>query len=226
MERTGLTVEHGAVTSYAHGDRVGQRGVEGAQREVPCWPVDACWKETSVGCTTEFTGDVTITPPLNPHEIDYLQRFAETRHVHRTKGPYLAGGTDFSGSDIFDNNNPTPAYPASGASGCPPRMGTPSAGTVKRSSTTPSTGSPTWWTHSSSRRRIQVRDNTVYVVRLRTEPEFTDIGPSPDTWTDEQWAEFEARTRHNFVYVVHDGQRDEVGPADGTAFAPIPADGP
>jgi hypothetical protein len=65
------------------------------------------------------------------------------------------------------------------------------------------------------------------VVRLKTEPEYHEIGTGhPDTWSDEQLAEFEARTRHNFVYVVRDGELQEVGPADGTAFAPIRPDLP
>src|SRR5688572_14017013 len=46
-----------------------------------------------MGYTTTFTGHVTIDPPLNPHEIRYLERYAGTRHEHRTKGPFLLTDT-------------------------------------------------------------------------------------------------------------------------------------
>lgn len=34
-----------------------------------------------MGYTTEFEGRVTVTPPLNPAEIAYLNAFADTRHI-------------------------------------------------------------------------------------------------------------------------------------------------
>ena len=72
--------------------------------------------------------------------------------------------------------------------------------------------------------RIEVRANAVHVVRLLTEPDRDEYPRTHwDDWTDEQRADFAARTRHNFVYLVRDGQLHEVGPADGTSFDPIPA---
>lgn len=44
-----------------------------------------------MGYTTEFTGHVTVDPPLNEHEAAYLRRFAETRRMHRSKGQYYTG---------------------------------------------------------------------------------------------------------------------------------------
>ncbi|WP_460491982.1 hypothetical protein [Dactylosporangium cerinum] len=73
--------------------------------------------------------------------------------------------------------------------------------------------------------RIEVRANAVYVIRLLTEPDYAEYPRTHrDDWTDEQRADFAARTRHNFVYLVRDGQLQEVGPADGTSFDPIPAE--
>jgi hypothetical protein len=53
-----------------------------------------------MGYTTMFTGRVTISPALNPYEISYLQRFAEVRHMHRTKGPYFVAGGGYAGQAI------------------------------------------------------------------------------------------------------------------------------
>ncbi|MET7970869.1 hypothetical protein [Micromonospora sp. NPDC005305] len=73
--------------------------------------------------------------------------------------------------------------------------------------------------------RIEVRASAVYVVRLLTEPNHAEYPRTHlDDWTDGQRADFAARTRHNFVYLVRDGRLHEVGPADGTSFDPIPAD--
>ena len=223
-----------------------------------------------MGYNTDFTGQVTISPTLNPHEIDYLQRFAATRHVHRRKGPYVvegAGSAEESlDSGVISDSQPTRGLLNPWCKWEPTADGTaitwngeekfydaehwlaylvdtflkPDAVVAReRDSPVPDRVYPAALAEFTfdhvvtglieaegeepdDRWRIEVRENTVYVVRLRTEPEFHDIGPGhPHTWSDEQWAEFEARTRHNFVYVVHDGQRDEVGPADGTAFAPI-----
>ncbi|WP_063772022.1 MFS transporter [Kitasatospora mediocidica] len=50
-----------------------------------------------MGYTTEFTGHVTITPPLNPAEIAYLRKFAGTRRMDRDNGPYFVDGTGHAG---------------------------------------------------------------------------------------------------------------------------------
>jgi hypothetical protein len=67
-----------------------------------------------VGYTTEFSGEVTITPPLNQQEIAYLERFSESRRMRRTQGPYYANpGNDWgqSGTGILDYNEPPQQQP-------------------------------------------------------------------------------------------------------------------
>ena len=46
-----------------------------------------------MGYTTEFGygGSVSISPPLNAHEIAYLREFAASRRMDRTRGPYFVG---------------------------------------------------------------------------------------------------------------------------------------
>lgn len=67
-----------------------------------------------MGYTTEFEGQVTVTPPLNPHEIAYLRQFSESRRMSRTNGPYFIG-SGFRGQgvepDIRDYNSPPPGQP-------------------------------------------------------------------------------------------------------------------
>lgn len=61
-----------------------------------------------MGYTTDFTGQVTVTPPLNPHEIAYLTKFGTTRRMRRGNGPYFVDGTGYAGqghdADIEDYN--------------------------------------------------------------------------------------------------------------------------
>jgi hypothetical protein len=68
-----------------------------------------------MGYDTEFTGHVTVTPPLNPHEIAYLRKFADTRRMDRTNGPYYVDGTGSYGqgrdADILDHNQPPAEQP-------------------------------------------------------------------------------------------------------------------
>lgn len=68
-----------------------------------------------MGYETTFTGHVSISPPLNPAEVRYLTRFAEVRHMHRTKGPYFVGGGGYAGQDIeadvVDGSKPPPGQP-------------------------------------------------------------------------------------------------------------------
>lgn len=42
------------------------------------------------GYTTDFTGQFTVSPPLNEHEASYLKDFATTRRMDREEGPYYA----------------------------------------------------------------------------------------------------------------------------------------
>jgi hypothetical protein len=69
----------------------------------------------AMGYDTKFEGSVTVTPPLNPAEVSYLQDFNHTRRVNRTKGPYFVRGTGSHGQgddpDIVDKNNPPEGQP-------------------------------------------------------------------------------------------------------------------
>jgi hypothetical protein len=67
-----------------------------------------------VGYTTYFSGEVTIEPPLNEQETAYLLRFAESRRMLRTQGPYYADrGDDWgqTGEGILDYNEPPQGQP-------------------------------------------------------------------------------------------------------------------
>lgn len=67
-----------------------------------------------MGYTTDFTGQITVTPPLNTAEITYLKRFADTRRMHRGNGPYFTGsGLAGQGQDpdIINFNAPGPEQP-------------------------------------------------------------------------------------------------------------------
>ncbi|MFI6029499.1 hypothetical protein [Amycolatopsis magusensis] len=67
-----------------------------------------------MGYTTDFFGEVTIDPPLNPQEIAYLHRFSESRRMHRAQGPYYANpgnNRGQSGTEILDYNAPPQQQP-------------------------------------------------------------------------------------------------------------------
>lgn len=64
-----------------------------------------------MGYTTEFSGSVKIDPPLNEQEIEFLNKFSETRRMDRKKGPYYVNDTNDSGSDIIDHNSPDDSQP-------------------------------------------------------------------------------------------------------------------
>ncbi|MDL5205089.1 hypothetical protein [Streptomyces sp. ALI-76-A] len=59
-----------------------------------------------MGYTTAFEGHVTVDPPLNPHEIAYLDRFAESRRHQRPDGPYST--TDYGYSELGHTAYNTP----------------------------------------------------------------------------------------------------------------------
>jgi hypothetical protein len=67
-----------------------------------------------MGYTTDFTGQIAVTPPLNSSEVAYLKRFADTRRMKRENGPYYTG-TGFAGqdreADIIDYNQPPDGQP-------------------------------------------------------------------------------------------------------------------
>lgn len=68
-----------------------------------------------MGYTTEFSGSISIEPPLNEDEIAFLEKFARTRRMNRKKGPYFVDGNGFAGQgddpDIIDYNRPPPGQP-------------------------------------------------------------------------------------------------------------------
>ncbi len=68
-----------------------------------------------MGYTTEFWGQVELTPALNTQEIAYLKKFNETRRMHRTNGDYYCGtghaGQDHE-ADIINYNAPPPEQPS------------------------------------------------------------------------------------------------------------------
>lgn len=70
-----------------------------------------------MGYTTDFSGEVSITPPLNQAEISFLNAFNATRRVQRTRGPYYVGdrgcgvltpGQTFDGESDVTNMNAAP----------------------------------------------------------------------------------------------------------------------
>lgn len=67
-----------------------------------------------MGYTTDFWGTVSVVPPLNQAEADYLATFNETRHMVRENGPYFVDGQRFSpydAADIVDANRSDSSQP-------------------------------------------------------------------------------------------------------------------
>ncbi|PRX18087.1 hypothetical protein [Actinoplanes italicus] len=64
-----------------------------------------------MGYSTDFAGQVAIVPPLNPSEVEYLDRFAETRHELRDAGPYAVSGFGLAAEDMYGGNEPPPQQP-------------------------------------------------------------------------------------------------------------------
>lgn len=68
-----------------------------------------------MGYTTTFNGSVSITPPLNEEEIEFLDKFNRSRRMNRKNGPYFVDGNGDFGedhdSDIIDFNGPPPGQP-------------------------------------------------------------------------------------------------------------------
>jgi hypothetical protein len=77
-----------------------------------------------MGYTTEFDGSVAVTPPLNPSEIDYLARFADSRRFSRVAGPYALDETGFRGPDVIDYNQPPEGQPSLWCNWAPTADGT------------------------------------------------------------------------------------------------------
>jgi hypothetical protein len=68
-----------------------------------------------MGYTTDFTGEVTIDPPLNEDETSFLSDFNATRRMHRTRGPLFVKGTGIQGQgndkDVLNFNASDPDQP-------------------------------------------------------------------------------------------------------------------
>jgi len=69
-----------------------------------------------MGYTSDFTGYVTVEPPLNESEVAFLSKFSGTRRMHRDKGPYYVDNAGFAGQDreddILDYNRPPEGQPS------------------------------------------------------------------------------------------------------------------
>lgn len=69
-----------------------------------------------MGYDSTFIGSIDIEPPLNQQERDYLTKFAGTRRMHRTGGPYFVDGEGEFGQgrgpdDIMNYNRPPEGQP-------------------------------------------------------------------------------------------------------------------
>ncbi|MEV6343957.1 hypothetical protein [Actinoplanes sp. NPDC051851] len=205
-----------------------------------------------MGYTTDFTGQVTISPPLNGYEIEYLHRYANIRHVERARGPYtLDAGMD----DVTDPHEPPAGVPglyvswesdvagaAIGWNGMEKFYDAeawfeylvvtflqPGARVAAElAAPVPGREYPEYFRYftfdhvlngvieaqgeePSDRWRIEVVDNRVFAVYAEIQPDIDEIGEGdPEEWTEEQWAEFRRRTRHNVRFRIVDGDHHEV----------------
>jgi len=68
-----------------------------------------------MGYTTDFDGFIEVIPALSALEIEFLNKFSDTRRMDREKGPYYIDGGGFGGqdreSDVRDYNNPPEGQP-------------------------------------------------------------------------------------------------------------------
>jgi hypothetical protein len=67
-----------------------------------------------MGYTTEFTGSISVEPPLNAEEISYLTKFSESRRMDGEQGPYFVGRSGYMGQGnegVRDYNRPPPGQP-------------------------------------------------------------------------------------------------------------------
>lgn len=69
-----------------------------------------------MGYDTNYWGEFEVNPPLNEKEIEYLEKFSETRRVKRTKGPYYVENGGFKGQDreedVIEYNSPPDGQPS------------------------------------------------------------------------------------------------------------------
>lgn len=68
-----------------------------------------------MGYTTDFMGQIDISPPLSREEQMFLTEFAGTRRMDRKQGPYFVGGSGSFGQgddpDVIDHNWPPLGQP-------------------------------------------------------------------------------------------------------------------
>ena len=59
-----------------------------------------------MGYTTTFDGEVTIDPPLNQEEIQFLTEFSQSRRMDRKEGPY-----ELEDGNVLNYNKPPEGQP-------------------------------------------------------------------------------------------------------------------
>ena len=67
-----------------------------------------------MGYTTDFSGSVAVVPALNAEEIAYLKKFAQSRRVQSTQGPYFVDRSGDFGQGpegVTDCNSPPDGQP-------------------------------------------------------------------------------------------------------------------
>lgn len=68
-----------------------------------------------MGYTTDFDGKFKVEPPLNKEEVEFLTKFAGSRRMLRSKGPYFVEGRGYGGQDhegdIIVYNTPPEGQP-------------------------------------------------------------------------------------------------------------------
>jgi hypothetical protein len=65
-----------------------------------------------MGYTTDFTGHVTVTPPLNAAEASFLFAFADSRRMRRPEGPYSTKDYGYGELPGNDTNLPPTGQPS------------------------------------------------------------------------------------------------------------------
>jgi len=69
-----------------------------------------------MGYTTDFSGYISIVPPLNAEELQFIKKFSHTRRMKREWGPYFVDGSGEFGQgeddDIIDYNSPPEGQPS------------------------------------------------------------------------------------------------------------------
>ncbi len=68
-----------------------------------------------MGYTTDFEGSMKVEPPLSAEEVSYINKFADSRRMHRKSSPYFVDGSGFKGQagedDVLAPNSPDPSQP-------------------------------------------------------------------------------------------------------------------